>query len=37
LGFTLPRSPQLKLKSSRVEGDEVFLHYSVSHVLSEPA
>lgn len=29
LGFTLPRAPQLKLKSSRVEGDEVFLHYSV--------
>jgi 5-amino-6-(5-phosphoribosylamino)uracil reductase len=37
LGFTLPRSPQLKLKSSRVEGDEVFLHYSVSHTFSEPA
>lgn len=32
LGFTLPRTPQLKLKSSRVEGDEVFLHYSVSHL-----
>ncbi len=36
LGFTLPRSPQLKLKSARVEGDEVFLHYSVSHILPEP-
>ncbi len=35
LGFTLPRTPQLKLKSSRVEGDEVFLHYSVGHILSE--
>jgi 5-amino-6-(5-phosphoribosylamino)uracil reductase len=29
LGFTLPRTPQLKLESVRVEGDEVFLHYSV--------
>jgi len=29
LGFTLPRTPQLKLQSSRVEGDEVFLHYRV--------
>jgi 5-amino-6-(5-phosphoribosylamino)uracil reductase len=35
LGFTLPRTPQLKLKSSRVEGDEVFLHYSVDHRPSE--
>jgi 5-amino-6-(5-phosphoribosylamino)uracil reductase len=35
LGFTLPRTPQLKLKSSRVEGDEVFLHYSVAHRSSE--
>ena len=30
LGFTLPRTPQLKLQSSRVEGDEVFLHYQVT-------
>lgn len=30
LGFTLPRTPQLKLRSSRVEGDEVFLHYQVT-------
>ena len=29
LGFTLPRTPQLTLQSSRVEGNEVFLHYSV--------
>ncbi len=29
LGFTLPKTPQLKLQSSRVAGDEVFLHYSV--------
>ena len=31
LGFTLPRTPQLKLQSSRVEGDEVFLHYRVTN------
>lgn len=30
LGFIWPRTPQLKLQSSRVEGDEVFLHYTVS-------
>ena len=29
LGFTLPRTPQLKLESAEVEGDEVFLHYTV--------
>ena len=29
LGFTLPRTPALKLLDSRVEGDEVFLHYEV--------
>lgn len=29
LGFTLPRTPQLTLKSCQVEADEVFLHYSV--------
>jgi len=29
LGFTLPNTPQLKLESARVEGDEVFLHYSL--------
>jgi 5-amino-6-(5-phosphoribosylamino)uracil reductase len=32
LGFTLPRTPKLELQSSRVEGDEVFLHYRVSRV-----
>lgn len=30
LGFTLPRTPQLTLKSCQVEADEVFLHYSVN-------
>lgn len=30
LGFTLPRTPQLKLESAKTEGDEVFLHYTVS-------
>lgn len=30
LGFTLPRTPQLKLESADVKGDEVFLHYRVS-------
>ncbi len=35
LGFTLPRTPRLTLQSSRVEGDEVFLHYKViSKVIS---
>ncbi|MBE9059576.1 RibD family protein [cf. Phormidesmis sp. LEGE 11477] len=29
LGFTLPRTPQLTLRSCQVEADEVFLHYSV--------
>ena len=29
LGFTLPRTPKLALKSCQVEADEVFLHYSV--------
>ena len=29
LGFTLPRTPQLTLRSCRVEADEVFLHYSI--------
>ena len=29
LGFTLPRTPRLKLLSATVEGDEVFLHYQV--------
>ncbi|MGB3669978.1 MAG: dihydrofolate reductase family protein, partial [Phormidesmis sp.] len=29
LGFTLPRTPQLKLQTTRVEGDEIFLHYQV--------
>ncbi|MGB3768096.1 MAG: RibD family protein [Phormidesmis sp.] len=29
LGFTLPRTPQLKLESAEVKGDEVFLHYRV--------
>ncbi len=28
LGFVLPNTPQLKLQSTRVEGDEVFLHYA---------
>lgn len=32
LGFTLPRTPQLTLKSCQVEGSEVFLHYSVDRV-----
>lgn len=32
LGFSLPRTPQLKLASADVEGDEVFLRYLVSHV-----
>lgn len=31
LGFTLPRTPQLVLKSCQVKADEVFLHYSVCH------
>ena len=35
LGFTLPRTPQLKLLSAQVEGDEVFLHYRVSARRSE--
>ncbi|MEM6598979.1 MAG: dihydrofolate reductase family protein, partial [Cyanobacteria bacterium P01_C01_bin.69] len=30
LGFTLPRTPQLKLQSTKVEGNEVFLHYKVA-------
>lgn len=30
LGFTLPNTPQLKLKSAIARGDEVFLHYAVS-------
>ncbi|MGC1307224.1 MAG: RibD family protein [Phormidesmis sp.] len=30
LGFRLPTTPQLKLASVRTEGDEVFLHYTVS-------
>ncbi len=34
LGFTLPRTPQLKLESVRVEGDEVFLHYRVGDFAS---
>ncbi|MGD1863023.1 MAG: RibD family protein [Phormidesmis sp.] len=29
LGFTLPRTPRLRLQSSRVEADEVFLHYKI--------
>ena len=29
LGFTLPRTPQLKLESAEVKGDEVFLHYHI--------
>ena len=29
LGFTLPRTPQLKLQSSHIEEGEVFLHYKV--------
>ncbi|MEL6454254.1 MAG: RibD family protein [Cyanobacteria bacterium J06623_5] len=29
LGFTLPRTPWLELRSAQVQGDEVFLHYSV--------
>ncbi|MEL6157845.1 MAG: RibD family protein [Cyanobacteria bacterium J06623_5] len=29
LGFVLPRTPQLRLQSSVVKGDEVFLHYLV--------
>lgn len=33
LGFTLPRTPRLSLKSSRVEGDEVFLHYLVDRTI----
>ncbi len=35
LGFTLPRTPQLKLASARVEESEVFLHYRVSKIASE--
>ena len=31
LGFTLPRTPQLRLQSSHVKGDEVFLHYKVDN------
>jgi riboflavin-specific deaminase-like protein len=31
LGFTLGRSPQLKLISAQVEGDEVLLHYQLSN------
>jgi len=31
LGFRLPKTPQLTLQSAQVEGDEVFLHYRVSH------
>lgn len=33
LGFTLPNTPQLKLKSARTEGDEIFLHYTVDRDL----
>ncbi len=29
LGFTLPRTPQLKLQATRVEGHEIFLHYQI--------
>ena len=29
LGFVLPRAPKLQLLSTRIEGDEIFLHYSV--------
>lgn len=35
LGFLVERSPQLKLQSSRVEGDEVFLHYTVNNLAHE--
>ncbi len=38
LGFTLPNTPRLKLKSARTEGDEVFLHYittKIAPVLNE--
>ena len=38
LGFTLPNTPRLKLKSARTEGDEVFLHYittKIAPVLSD--
>ncbi|CAN5825527.1 dihydrofolate reductase family protein [soil metagenome] len=35
LGFTLPRTPQRKLESARVEGNEVFLHYRVSRIAFE--
>ena len=31
LGFVLPRTPQLKLISSKTVGDEVFLHYKTIH------
>ncbi|MEO1386862.1 MAG: RibD family protein [Cyanobacteria bacterium J06634_6] len=31
LGFTLPRTPQLTLQSSRTEKDEIFLHYKIQH------
>lgn len=32
LGFTLPRTPRLKLVSADAKGDEVFLHYLVSRM-----
>ncbi|MEO0770796.1 MAG: RibD family protein [Cyanobacteria bacterium J06649_4] len=35
LGFTLPRTPQLKLCSLKVEGDEVFLHYRVDRAAQQ--
>ena len=37
LGFLVARSPQLKLLSSRVEGDEIFLHYSLHCGVSDSA
>ena len=36
LGFTLPRTPQLRLESAKVEGDEVFLHYKVGSSFAAP-
>lgn len=32
LGFTLPNTPRLRLKSARTEGNEVFLHYIITKI-----
>ncbi len=36
LGFTLPRTPQLKLESAKIKNDEVFLHYTVNATRAVP-